>query len=239
MKAIILAAGQASRLRPITKNTPKCLLKIKGTSIIDHQVDTLYKNGINEIIVVVGFRSKKIIDYLVNHHHEIKFHFIFNKKFKETKAAYSLWLARKYLKDPVLYLNSDVFFSPEIIKNIIKSKNSSVTAIQRVPWDEEEVNVITQKNMQIIEIGKHIDEKLSCGEFIGITKLGKEFNKNLIKTLDYFIKKKEYQKFAADAINLAIKNYGGKIYALDVTSWPAIEIDTIDDFKRAQEMKKI
>jgi len=237
MKAIILAAGRAKRLRPITNNLPKCLLKFNGSAIIDYQVSALRKNKIKEIIVVVGFQKQKIIQHLKKNYPDVSFKFVENKKYKETNPAYSLWLARKYLTNSTIYLNADVLCNPEIIKKIIKDKKPSVTAIQRVPWDEEEVNVIINKDSQIIEMGKHIAKNLSYGEFIGVTKMGKKFIKNLIKVLDSFIGKKEYKKFAADAINLTIQR-GEKMYALDVTNLQAIEIDTIEDLKRAKKLWK-
>ena len=65
MKAIILAAGQSIRLRPITNNTPKCLLKINKKTILAYQIDKLIKNNIREIIIVVGFKQKQIIKYSI------------------------------------------------------------------------------------------------------------------------------------------------------------------------------
>ena len=236
MKAIILAAGQAKRLRPITKDTPKCLLKIGGVSIIDHQLNCLKRNNIKNVLVVVGFKSKKLTTHLLKKHPDIDFEFIINDNYKNTNAAYSLWLAKGHLKESVIYLNSDCFFHPKIAEIVIKSKKDSLTAIQRVPWDEEEVNVKVNKKLLVMEIGKHLMAEESFGEFIGFTKLGKKFNQQLTEALDFFVAQKEYKKFAADAINLTIKNLQGKMYIADVTNWPATEIDTIKDFERAREV---
>jgi len=236
MKAIILAAGQAKRLRPITNDTPKCLLKIGSSKIIDYQLNSLQKNGIKDVIVVVGFKADELIKYLLDNHPKINFEFIINSDFDTTNAAYSLWLAKNHLKETLIYLNSDLFCHPKIVEKTIKTKKASATAIQRIPWDKEEVNVIVKNRSKIVEIGKHIKEEDSYGEFIGITKLGKEFNKKLALALNEFVKEKEYKKFAADAINLTIKKWGGDMDIIDVTEWPATEIDTIEDYKKAQEI---
>lgn len=236
MRAIILAAGQAKRLKSITNNLPKCLLTVGKKRIIDYQIEGLNNNGIKEIIVVVGFCKQKLTNYLKKRYPWIKFIFIANKNFQSTGPAFSLSLAKKYLINPVLYLNADLLCSQNIIKKVIQNKKPAVTAIQRVPWDIEEVNMIVNDNLQILEIGKHINKQLSYGEFIGITKFGKQFNKKLIKALNYFNHEKYFNKFAADSINLAIQQWNGKMYVLDVTDLQAIEIDTPEDYTKAKKL---
>lgn len=237
IKAIILAAGQSKRLWPITHNKPKCLLTFGKKTIIDLQMKTLTDNNINDVIVVVGFQAEKLMRHLKKQHPNVRFTFIMNKKYADTYPAYGLWLARKYLTNTIIYLNADVLFDPRIVKKIVQEDIASITAIQRVPWDEEEVNVILGKDLQVLEIGKYVAEHLSCGEFIGVTKIGTSFNKELVKVLRGFIQKKEYKKFAADALNLTIQ-HGQKMYAIDVTNFPAIEIDTPEDFINAKKLWK-
>lgn len=239
MKAIILAAGQSLRLRPLTNNTPKCLLKVGNKIIIDHQIETLYNNKIRDIIVVVGFYADKLINHLKKSHPKVNFIFIKNDKYANTNPTYSLWLAKNYLKDDILYLNADVLFDPKIIKKIINHKKSSITAIQKSVWEEEEVNVITNNKLKVLEIGKQINKDKSCGEFIGVTKLSKAFNKKLIKALDFYVTRGENKKFAADAINLAINKWGGQLFIEDISKFPSIEIDTIEDYKKAQSIASL
>ena len=81
MKAVILAAGVASRLRPLTNNTPKCLLKVGTKSILERTIDNLLKNNIEDIIVVTGFLKEMIEDFLTKNYPTIKFTFIYNEKY--------------------------------------------------------------------------------------------------------------------------------------------------------------
>jgi choline kinase len=236
MRAIILAAGRARRLFPITHKTPKCLLTIGNSTLIDRLVQSLKEHGIKEMVVVVGFRAKTIIKHLTANHPDVIFKFINNKDYAKTNPSHSLWLASKYLKSDILYLNADVLCDPKIITNIIKSKKPSVTALQQNDWDPEEVNIIVNKKMQVLEIGKHIGPRESKGEFIGITKLSKHFNNHLRKILNILNKNSDRQKFAVDAINMSIKK-GGILYALDVSRYKAHEIDTIEDYEFAQTLE--
>ncbi len=238
MKAIILAAGEAKRLRPLTNELPKCLLKVDHLTIFDHQIQSLQECNIKDIVIVVGFHAKKIINHCQEYYPHLNFHFIENLDYSKTYPAYGLWLAREHLQETAIYLNSDVIFHPEIIKSVVFSPHQSATAIQRVPWDEEEVNVRVNEHNEITEIGKHLSQEDSWGEFIGVTKLGANFNLFLTQALEGFIEKKEFQKFAADSINQAITTYGGIMHALDLTHLPAIEIDTVPDYERAKEIMK-
>ncbi len=60
---IILAAGQGNRLKPLTENTPKCLLKVGGLPILHRQIESLQKHGIKDIIIVVGFMSEMVKNF--------------------------------------------------------------------------------------------------------------------------------------------------------------------------------
>jgi len=235
MKAIILAGGPSSRLLPLTKDTPKCLLPVRGKPIIDYQMSALIRNGVKEIIIVVGFKKEKIIEHLSKNYPMLSFVFINNEKYRTTGPAYGLWLARDHLNDSIIYLNSDVLYGANIIKRIKKNKNSSVTAIQQTPWKEEQVNIITDNGGVIQEIGKHISKESNCGEFVGVTKLDHYFCKKLVEALDSFTNQGTTNKFAADAINLAISQ-GAEMHALDITDLKTLEIDTETDLKEAEKM---
>lgn len=235
MRAIILAAGKSTRLLPLTKDKPKCLIEIGNRTILDHQIKTLLENGVRDIIIVTGFQAQKIVAHLGQNYPDVDFIFIENKDYETTFPAHGLWLAKEFMDDEFLYLNADLFCHPEIIKSIIEHEKPHITAIQKIPWNEEAVNIIHDPNEAITEIGKHIDASSNCGEFIGITKFGKEFAEKLISALETFAKQGEKKKYAVDAINHAIK-LGGKLHVLDVTHLPAIEIDSLDDYEEAKTL---
>ncbi|MEK7462335.1 MAG: phosphocholine cytidylyltransferase family protein [Patescibacteria group bacterium] len=235
MKAIILAAGEARRLRPLTLEIPKCLLLVGEKTIIDYQIENLKLANIREVVVVTGFMADKLEQHLATNHPDIDWTFIRSTEYQKTYPAHGLWLAKAWLEETVLYLNADVICHPEIINGVVASEHDSITAIQRSAWDEEEVNVILKDDSsQIAEMGKYIAKTLNDGEFIGVTKIGKVFGPELIKVLDMYVEYEEFKKFAADAINLTIQR-GHTMHALDVTNLPAIEIDTAEDLSEASK----
>ena len=116
MKAVILAAGMGKRLKDITLTTPKPLLKVADTTIIQYLINCLKEIGVKDIYVVTGFKSKMIkkkIGNLVNYIH--------NKKYKTTNSIYSLYLAKKYLQNSDFILaNGDIFLSKACLSKVIK-----------------------------------------------------------------------------------------------------------------------
>ena len=120
MKAVILAAGMGKRLKDITLNTPKPLLKIANTTIIHYLVSCLKEIGIKDIYVVTGFKSKMIKKELGN-----LVNYIHNKKFKTTNSIYSLYLAKKYLQNSDFILaNGDILLSKTCLSKVVRFKSS-------------------------------------------------------------------------------------------------------------------
>ena len=109
MKAVILAAGIASRLRPLTDTTPKCLLKVGERCLLQRAFDALLQNGFREFVIVTGYRQQQIVNFLEAHYPALEVTFIYNEKYASTNNIYSLWLTRPYVdKEDILY--SGYFF---------------------------------------------------------------------------------------------------------------------------------
>lgn len=97
MKAVILAAGIASRLRPLTDTTPKCLLKVGERCLLQRAFDALLQNGFREFVIVTGYRQQQIVNFLEAHYPALEVTFIYNEKYASTNNIYSLWLTRPYV----------------------------------------------------------------------------------------------------------------------------------------------
>lgn len=237
MIALILAAGTATRLRPLTNNLPKMLLPIHGPAcIIDIQIQTLISHGITRIIIVTGYQHGALTSHLRQRYPDLDFVFIHNDLYEQSGAAYSLSLALPSLTDTCVYLNGDALYDPEILDLVVHAPHPSVTAIQKSAWDEEEVNVITDDTNRVTKLSKDIEEMDSDGEFIGVTKLSREF----IAALEQYVIKQGIESmryhYAIDLLNKIIAQGAQKLYAIDTTIHKAIEIDTEEDLVRARQL---
>ena len=129
MKAVILAAGIASRLRPLTDTTPKCLLKIGERCLLERAFDALIQNGFDEFIIVTGYRQQQIVDFLQAHYPTQDITFIYNDRYESTNNIYSLWLTRSYTDgQEILLLDSDIVFDPQIVEKLLHSDKDDILA---------------------------------------------------------------------------------------------------------------
>src|SRR5580698_3260661 len=108
MKAVILAAGIASRLRPLTDNTPKCLLKVGDKIILELTIDNIIANNIDDVIIVTGYLEEQIKNFVSVKYPHLNVAYIYNDIYSSTNNIYSLWLAKdSLLGDEMLLMDSD------------------------------------------------------------------------------------------------------------------------------------
>ncbi len=132
MIAVILAAGMASRLRPLTDDKPKCLLEIGNRCLLQRTMDALVAAGIDEYVVVTGYRGEMIRQFLTEHYNlmpmsflpsegRLTIHFVDNPDYATTNNIYSLWLTRPYVNgSDFLLLDSDILFDPAVVERVLQ-----------------------------------------------------------------------------------------------------------------------
>ena len=118
MKMIIVAAGQGTRLRPLTDNKPKCMVEYNNKPIIDYILDTADKCNIKDIAVVNGYKKEVLEDYLKEH----KLTFFTNNKFDKTNMVSTLFNAIEFMDDDIIISYADIIYTDEILEKLINNK---------------------------------------------------------------------------------------------------------------------
>ena len=235
MKAIILAAGMASRLRPLTNNTPKCLLKIGERSLLQRSIDALISNGIKEIVIVTGYLHNQIEDFVKQQYPNVNISFIHNEVYDSTNNIYSLWLARpKADGEEILLLDSDLLYDPEIITRILSTNAENVLTLIRHDLGEEEMKVVTDSSV-IKEISKTCSPSDAIGESLGIEKMGKPYTSALYKELGPMMNREHLENVFYEKAFERLIPKGHTFKILDVTDLFSCELDTVEDFQNAKE----
>ncbi len=238
MKAVILAAGVASRLRPLTDKTPKCLLKVGKKSILERTIENLIVNNIKEVIIVTGYLREMIESFLLSNYPDVKFSFIFNEKFDSTNNIYSLWMTKnEIVGHDMILLDSDIIFDSRIIGQLINSKYDNCLSVRSDhELSDEEIKLLLNKDGSIKEISKTVDPKAAIGESIGIEKFDKHFVEKLFHILDkMIIEEDKVNIFYEAAFQFAIDS-GAKLFPVNVGNYNCMEIDTADDFESAAKL---
>ena len=235
MRAIILAAGVARRLYPLTFDKPKCLLEVAGQPILDYQVKALKRVGISEATIVVGYYKGMIINHLKTSFDEFEFNFVNNPHFFETNTSYSLHLCEDVLREgECLLMNGDVLYPVELLQRVLDDDKDNVLAVEAKQCGKEEVKVIEGADERIVAIGKELIEENSLGEFIGVAKLSEAFNSQFADSLSQLIEaggKADYFEAAIHPLLAKIE-----LHFVDVSDLPCIEIDFVEDLDKAAEL---
>ena len=162
MKAVILAAGLGSRLRPITDKVPKCMVPVNGIRIIDKQIDNLMKNNVTEIYVVSGYLHEVLDAHLKTNYPMVQI--VHNERYNETNNMYSLYMTEPYVKgEDFLLMNADVYFDSNIVSGMLEGEGSKI-ACDYSQYMEESMKITCTDNKI-----NHISKKISEAEYDAVS----------------------------------------------------------------------
>ena len=236
MIGVILAAGKAKRLRPLTDERPKCLLTVGERTLLQRTMDAQIAAGITEWVVVTGYRANMIRDFLTQHYPQLIIHFIDNPDYAHNNNIFSLWLTRPYTdgKD-FLLMDSDILFDPQILPEVLKQPDS-VLALNRHELGEEEIKVILDAEGRVVEISKVCSIEQAIGESVGIEKMTADYSKALFKELEQMIEGEGLIDIFYERAFERLIPQGHTFRIVDTTDFFSIELDTVEDFENAQKL---
>jgi len=129
LQAVILAAGEGTRLRPLTQNRPKALIPVANKPIIEHTILSLLEAGIRDIIVVVGYRKEQVMRHLAR----LSLPVMIVRQPEQLGTAHALLCARDRIAGDALVLPGDNYIDPDSIRDIARVRNSLLYATHRQP----------------------------------------------------------------------------------------------------------
>lgn len=250
MKAIIVAAGQGSRLRPIANDVPKCMLKIGDKTILEIIIEAFRANGVDDIVIVRGYK-KEIINYP-----NVKYYN--NPDYLENNILASLFCAQSEMKEGFLFSYSDIIYPASIVRKLLQSSGDIALIVDRA-WAQrykdrtlhpvDEAELVFVENGKIVKISKFMNPEGALGEFIGLAKFTEKGAEILTRNYKRLLNNpwcgyKDSQRFY-DAVSTK-KAYltdmlqeliyrGYPLYPVEINDeW--FEIDTPEDLQVARRM---
>ena len=236
MKALILAAGQGTRIRSTHGEHPKCLITFNNTdwTILDQQICALSHAGIRKIGIAVGYEKEQIVRHVTKKYWGSlhRFTFIENQYYSETNNIYSLWLARDWLKgSSFVALNADVAFDSEILPPAISS-TAPITIIVDRAWRDETMKVAIRGN-QITRMSKQITHEDFSATYIGITAFKKSIVDRFFEEIDGLIYDGQENVFFNIGVQRLIDD-GVRVGYAETGGRPWTEIDHAGDLAFAR-----
>ena len=230
--AVILCAGRGTRLGELTENFPKCLLPVGEKSILERAIRGFLDYGVERFIIVVGYCANMVINTANNITNNVVP--VINPIYARTNTLVSLWYARDYLTNGFWLLNGDVLFDPVSLHRFSDGQSSEIGIISAVCGDEE-VKAKVDSMGRVIALSKDITTQDALGEFIGLAKFGKDFSQEFILSLNEWQLRPEVEKqYFEAAIEMAIRVK--PLYIVKLDGLKCIEIDTQEDYFRAQQL---
>ena len=241
MIGVILAAGMAKRLRPLTDTKPKCLLKVGERTLLERTIAAMAAAGINEFVVVTGYRADQIRDFLDNLDNleslgKPRFTYLHNADYEHNNNIYSLWMAGQIVRgQEFLLMDSDILCDPAAVLRIAQEPEAAL-AVNRHELGEEEMKVVVDAQMRITEISKTCRPEDAMGESVGIEKMTAAYSEALFRELDQMILNEGLIDIFYERAFERLIPQGHTFRVIDTTNYFSYELDTPEDFHRAQEL---
>ena len=242
MQAIILAAGMGKRLKELTQNNTKCMVKVNGVTLIDRMLHQIEKQHLSKIVIVVGYEGQKLIDYIATLDIKTPIVYIINPIYDKTNNIYSLALAKDWLcKEDTLLFESDLIFEDAVIDALVKDPRETLALVAKYEsWmdgtcvklseDDDIIAFVPSKNFNFNEINSYY-------KTVNIYKFSKHFSETYyVPFLDAYqsaLGQNEYYEQVLRVISM-LDNPEIKAKRLNGELW--YEIDDIQDLDIATSM---
>jgi L-glutamine-phosphate cytidylyltransferase len=239
MKAIILSAGQGSRLGHLVDNGPKCLIEFAGRTLLDRQLDTLDANGVGEAVVVTGFHDELVNEAVARRSGGPRVRTIFNPFYKVADNTGSLFMARDELDGDLLVWNGDTLVSSALMARVLSNHQDGicVTVDRKERYDEDDMKVIRDEGSgRLRSIGKRIEKGVNA-ESIGLLAFRGGGGPRFREAIDKAMRTGEGTTiWYLRVVHHLAQN--GDVWTLDIAGEEWGEVDFPEDVERAQALVK-
>ena len=240
MKALILAAGYGRRLKPITDNIPKSMVKVNGTCLLINALNNLIDLGISDIGIVVGHMSGYIKERVGNRYKGASISYYENQRYLETNNVVSLYKAIEYCDDDMLLLECDIFFRKEMLEKLITTGEGDcsilVSPFNRETMDGTVVRISGNKAEELI-LGKWQDKNFNYSDTrktVNMYRFTKEFVLKYMQLIKWYVSNVGEQSYYEKVLGslMYYREFDFRVVEVSEEMW--CEIDDANDLARAE-----
>jgi choline kinase len=228
MRAVVLAAGRGMRLRAVTGDRPKCLARVGDRTLLERQLQSLRRCGVDQTAVVIGYRAADVrracgpdVEIVVN------------TRYEATNSLYSLWLARDLLMDGFVVLNCDVLFHDQLLADLLTARDEDallMAAPRGQTYSDEEMKIKLRRGC-VADIAKTLAPEETDGENVGIAKFGAAGAAVLVEELSNAVADGGQRHWLPAAFAAFARRR--PLHVVETRGFPWTEIDSPEDYWRA------
>jgi len=233
MRAIVLSAGQGKRLLPLTASRPKCLLEIRdGQSLLDFQLESLARCGIEHTTVLIGFGAEYVEHSLAESRFgDMEVTTLYNPFYAITDNLATCWVASAAMTDDFLLLNGDTVFEDDLLRRVLDAPQEPITVtIDRKPeYDADDMKVTLDTDGRLVAIGKKLPLHTVDGESIGMLRFCGSGVQTYRDALDLAMRQPEsLRNWYLSVVNELAQKIAVQTVSIEELWWS--EIDSPEDF---------
>lgn len=242
MQAIILAAGMGKRLKELTQDNTKCMVKVNGVSLIQRMLGQLDKRNLSRIVIVVGYEGKKLQDYIATLEINTPIEYVDNPIYDKTNNIYSLALAKDYLaEEDTLLFESDLIFEDTVIDELLNDSRETLALVDKYEsWmDGTCVKISENDDIEAFVPGKKFkfDEIKDYYKTVNIYKFSKHFSEtHYVPFLDAYQKALGLNEYYEQVLRVITMLDDPEIKAKRLSGQKWYEIDDIQDLDIAESI---
>lgn len=237
MKAIVLNAGQGSRLLPLTADRPKCLLSVGGRTLLEWQLTALAEAGVREVVEVVGFGADRVRAVVQSRLVPgLRVRLLENRHYRKSDNLISCWMARNEMTGDFYLLNGDTLFEPAVLKRLRQAAPSTVAVAvdHKDEYDSDDMKVHCRGN-RLLAVGKTLPPEQTDAESIGVILFRGDGPRKFRTTLDRIVRHESAtRRWYLSAIDEMAREGCVSVVPIDGLQWT--EVDYPHDLEKAHAL---
>ena len=242
MQAVILAAGMGKRLKDLTKDNTKCMVKVNGVTLIEKMLRQLDDLSLEQIVIVIGYRGDDLRDYISTLDIRTTITYVSNPVYDTTNNIYSLYRAKEHLlADDTLLLESDLIFEDKVLDILISDKRDTVALVDKYESWMDGTCVVLNREDEIVRFVPGTKFKYSESDqyykTVNIYKFSRRFSETLyVPFLEAYSKALGNNEYYEQVLRVITMLDHPEIKALRLSGQKWYEIDDVQDLDIASSM---
>lgn len=240
MIGIVLVAGASRRLRPLTDNIPKAMLKVDDDRLLCESALAAFQHvGLTEAVLVTGYAAHAVEAEVprLSERYGLAISTVYNDRAEDWNNCYSLWMAREAFAGGAIVANGDTWHPWTVERALLDAHGDVRIAIDTVKTlADEEMKVFVGDNQQLARINKALDPAAAYGEYIGVTLIGQAAAAGLADALEETFKR-DPSLYYEDGFQTYVDG-GGIIDTAAIGDVAWTEVDTVEDLELARSIAR-
>ncbi len=241
MKGLILSAGMGTRLHPLTRTRPKCMVHVAGRPMMEYQLDSLRRAGVEQCIIVVGYMAESVCRYFGSDYRGVSLSYVENIDYAKTNNLCSLWMAKAEFDDDIILLEGDLVIDDHLVSQLTQMEERNVAVVDQFRSYMDGTVIlangeVAESMVLKVDQGPGFDYG-SALKTVNIYKLSCEsLAKTIVPEMEKFLTQGRTDQYYEAVFASLIKSGRMKMAVMNTGNSKWAEIDTLGDLRDAQRM---